>query len=298
MQKGRIIKAISGFYYIKDAHNQIYQTRARGVFRLQKVTPVVGDYVEFESDNLEEGTLTKVLPRKNELSRPLIANVDVGVIVTSVVDPKLSTALLDRFLVHLEKNHIQPVIYISKMDIANDHEKIAVKDIVYEYEKIGYHVIAVDEPSKEEAISKIKNAFAKDFNQHTIMFMGQSGAGKSTLLNLLDENLNLKTGQTSQALGRGKHTTRTIELLPLLGGEFADTPGFSTLNFEGIEQVELTEYFPEMLCRRDMCRFTGCLHDREPKCAIKSAVAQNEISEFRYQNYLNFLDEIRQQVKY
>lgn len=294
MQKGRIIKAVSGFYYIEDDKGNIFQTRARGVFRLQKITPLVGDFVEFTSETNEEGTVTKVLPRKNELSRPPISNIDVGIIVTSVIEPKFTTLLLDRFLVHLEQNHIQPVIYISKLDIASDDEKEEIKKIVNQYEEIGYHVIFVDEPTEADTKEKIRQAFAKDFEGHTIMFMGQSGAGKSTLLNILDPSLNLETASTSRALGRGRHTTRTVELIPLLGGKFADTPGFSTLEFNDIEEAELTEYFPEMLARRQNCRFTGCLHDREPGCAIKQTVNDGKIAEFRYQNYLKFLQEIKE----
>lgn len=294
MQKGRIIKAVSGFYYIEDEAGRVFQTRARGVFRLQKITPLVGDFVEFTSENNEEGTVTKILPRKNELSRPPISNIDVGIIVSSVIEPKFTTLLLDRFLVHLEQNHIQPVVYISKLDLATKQEREEIKVTAKVYEDIGYHVILVDEVNADNAQNKIRQAFAKDFNGHTIMFMGQSGAGKSTLLNILDSNLNLETASTSKALGRGRHTTRTVELIPLLGGKFADTPGFSTLEFKEIEEAELTEYFPEMLERRHNCRFTGCLHDREPKCAIKEAVSSGEIAEFRYQNYLKFLNEIRE----
>lgn len=215
MPKGRIIKAISGFYYIEDEIENIFQTRARGVFRLQKITPLVGDYVEFESDNEAEGTVTKIMPRQNELHRPPIANVDVGVVVTSIVEPKFSPLLLDRFLVHLEENYIQPVIYISKSDLATSEERRSIKKYTNYYESIGYHVIQVESPTDEKSLQAV---FSKDFAGHTIMFMGQSGAGKSTLLNALDPTLNLETAQTSPALGRGRHTTRSVELLPLLGG--------------------------------------------------------------------------------
>lgn len=292
MQKGQITKALSGFYYVTDEEGTIFQTRARGVFRKRNLTPLVGDYVEFESDNTNEGVVKTLLPRENELKRPPIANVDAGVIVTSAVDPDFSTQLLDRFLVALESNHIKPIIFITKMDLADPAVKEQIQKYQKEYQALGYPFIV---PEAEQALSKeyLNEVLHPFFQQKVVVFMGQSGAGKSTLLNSLAPELELKTAETSQSLGRGKHTTRHVELHPLLEGLIADTPGFSSLSYDDIEQEELTQYFPEMWEKRAACKFSGCLHDKEPKCAVKQAVEIGEIPTYRYEHYLLFLEEIR-----
>lgn len=295
MQKGQITKALSGFYYITDSTDKItYQTRGRGVFRLDGITPLVGDYVVFKSDNLEEGTLLEIEPRKNELVRPPIANVDTGVIIVSVVGPAFSTQLLDRFLVMLEYNNIAPIIYISKLDIADKETLQEIEVYKAIYEKIGYPFITLDVDKVDDMKAEIVQTFENYFEDKVVVFIGQSGAGKSTLLNYLNPAFDLKTGETSKALGRGRHTTRHVELLPLLGGLFADTPGFSALKFEDIEVEELSSCFPEMWARKDDCRFRGCLHQNEPNCAIKKAVDSDEIAPFRYKNYLQILKELQE----
>ena len=231
MQEGQITKALSGFYYITDEKDVVYQTRARGVFRKKGITPLVGDYVKFESENQNEGTLTEVKPRKNELTRPPIANVDIGVIVSSVIHPSFSAQLLDRFLVMLEYKHIDPIIYISKLDQADEQTIKQIKQYKEIYEKIGYPFITLNVAEVENLKEEMKNIFTNYFEDKLVVFIGQSGAGKSTLLNYLNPAFDLVTAETSKSLGRGKHTTRHVELLPLLGGLFADTPGFSALNF-------------------------------------------------------------------
>lgn len=294
MQTGQIIKAISGFYYIKDADGQIYQTRARGVFRKEGIHPLVGDYVEFESDNLTEGTLTAVKERKNALERPPIANVDVGVVVASVIEPEFSTPLLDRFLVMLEHKHITPIIYVSKLDLADKGAQEKITEYKTIYEKIGYPFIAVNMEEVANLKDELAHTFADYFTDKLVVFIGQSGAGKSTLLNYLDPELNLKTAATSKALGRGRHTTRHVELFPLLGGLFADTPGYSALSFLEIEANEISDCFPEMREISKQCRFRGCLHQNEPNCAVKAAVAVKEIEASRYTNYLQILKEVQE----
>lgn len=294
LQKGQITKALSGFYYITDENDGVtYQTRGRGVFRNEGITPLVGDYVVFKSDNLEEGTLLEIMPRKNELTRPAISNVDIGVIVSSVVEPVFSPQLLDRFLVLLEYAKIDPIIYISKLDIADEKTKKMVfhyKDI---YEKIGYPFITLDNDKVDDLKAEMNRTFEGYFKGKLVVFIGQSGAGKSTLLNYLNPEFNIKTAETSKALGRGKHTTRHVELLPLLGGRFADTPGFSALQFEKIESVELSTCFPEMQAVQSQCRFRGCIHQNEPNCAVKEAVENNDIAPSRYESYLQMLTEIQ-----
>lgn len=293
LQEGQITKALSGFYYITDENNTTYQTRGRGLFRLEGITPLVGDYVKFESDNLEEGTLVEIEPRKNALVRPPIANVDIGVIIASVTEPDFSTQLLDRFLVMLEYHGITPIIYISKIDKANEKEQAEIAYYKEIYEEIGYPFITLNVEEVENLKEEIKATFADYFEEKLVVFIGQSGAGKSTLLNYLNPEFSLKTAETSKSLGRGRHTTRHVELLPLLGGRFADTPGFSALKFEEIEKEELSRCFPEMWERKDECRFRGCLHQNEPNCAVKKAVETGEVASSRYENYLQILTEIQ-----
>lgn len=295
MQEGQITKALSGFYYITDSTDKkVYQTRGRGVFRLDGITPLVGDYVGFKSDNQVEGTLLEIKPRKNELVRPPIANVDTGVIITSVIEPVFSTQLLDRFLVMLEYRNIAPIVYVSKLDIADEETTKQIEQYKLIYEKIGYPFITINVDEVDDLKAEIVQTFEDYFEDKLVVFIGQSGAGKSTLLNYINPAFNLKTGETSKSLGRGRHTTRHVELMPLLGGRFADTPGFSALKFEDIEVEELSSCFPEMWTRKDDCRFRGCLHQNEPNCAIKKAVEENEIAEFRYKNYLQILKELQE----
>lgn len=294
MQEGQIIKAISGFYYIKDAQGEIYQTRARGVFRKDGVNPLVGDYVKFKSDNLTEGTLTEVKKRKNELVRPPIANVDVGVVVSSVVEPDFSTQLLDRFLVTLEHKNIAPIIYVAKMDLADDVTREEMANYKRIYEEIGYPFITLDVEKVDNLMDELKDIFKDYFTDKLVVFIGQSGAGKSTLLNHLNPEFNLKTAETSKALGRGKHTTRHVELYPLLGGLFADTPGYSAMSFLEIEKEQISDCFPEMRKISNNCRFRGCLHQNEPNCAVKRAVQEGEVEDSRYENYLQILKEVQE----
>lgn len=293
MQEGQITKALSGFYYITDEDKVTYQTRGRGVFRLEGINPLVGDYVRFESDNLEEGTLKEIKPRKNALNRPAIANVDTGVVITSVTQPAFSTQLLDRFLVMLEYHKIAPVVYVSKLDIADEETLDQMEEYKTIYEEIGYPFITLNVDEVDDLKQEVEQTLEEYIKDKLVVFMGQSGAGKSTLLNKLDSNLNLKTAETSKSLGRGKHTTRHVELLPLLDGLFADTPGFSALTFDDIQVQQLSRCFPEMWARKDDCRFRGCLHQKEPNCAVKAAVDAEEIASFRYDNYLQFLTEIQ-----
>lgn len=281
--KGKIIKALSGFYYVAS-EDEIFQTRARGNFRNRKITPLVGDEVIFESSNQTDGYLLEILPQKNELVRPPVANVDQGVVVTSLVEPNFSYNLLDRFLVTLEYEGIEPIIFLTKADLVKD--LAAMKAIEETYQAIGYHVIT----SKAEGEDLLE--LQRYFPERITVFMGQSGAGKSTLLNRIVPELALETGVISESLGRGKHTTRHVELLPICDGLVADTPGFSSIDFLEIEAVELPKLFPDFLAVASNCRFRECMHLNEPDCAVKQGVAANEIAETRYKNYVQFLEEI------
>lgn len=281
--EGKITKALSGFYYVENSSG-LYQTRGRGNFRKRKITPLVGDNVIFESSNQTDGYLMEILPRRNQLVRPAVANVDQGVVVTSLVEPNFSYNLLDRFLVTLEYELIEPIIYLTKVDLLEN--KTLIEEIRRTYEKAGYLVIVATENT--DSLEAIKSTF----NQHLTVFMGQSGAGKSTLLNRIVPGLALETASISESLGRGKHTTRHVELIAIAGGLVADTPGFSSIDFITIEAKELPKQFPEFLEVAHDCRFRECSHVNEPNCAVKAGVEKGQIALTRYENYLQFLGEI------
>ncbi|WP_407268005.1 ribosome small subunit-dependent GTPase A [Radiobacillus sp. PE A8.2] len=287
MATGRIIKALSGFYYVDTGVSQ-YQCRGRGVFRKNKVNPLVGDNVEFDESNPGEGYITDVMPRKNELVRPPIANIDQAIIVVSATQPDFSSLLLDRFLVLIESKHIDPVIFITKMDAIGDDELSVIEQYQADYEKLGYPVqlLSTKKPDQlEQAIKLLKGKIS--------VIAGQSGVGKSSLLNALNPLLSLETNEISISLGRGKHTTRHVELIEVNEGLVADTPGFSSLEFNEIELESLPSCFPEMRERQNDCKFRGCMHNREPKCAVKAAVDAEEIPDYRYEHYLQFYEEIQ-----
>lgn len=281
MQKGQIIKALAGFYYVKS-QGQVYQCRARGKFRKDSLKPLVGDYCEFSIENQTEGYILSLLPRKNSLIRPPICNVDQALLVFSAKEPDMNLLLLDRFLILIEHLQIQPIICISKMDLVDS-------SLIYHqmkpYEDAGYQILYVSS-KQEQGIEAVKNIF-KD---KVTVVTGQSGVGKSSLLNALDIHLQIDTNEISKALGRGKHTTRHVELIEMYGGYVADTPGFSSLELN-IEPVDLAISYHDFHEFSKQCKFRGCLHESEPHCAVKNAVEQGEISSQRYEHYLMFLKE-------
>ena len=289
MAEGRIIKALSGFYYVKTDDGNIYQCRGRGVFRNQNITPLVGDLVIFEYDNPEEGYIMEVKPRKNELLRPPVSNITQAIIVTSAKAPDFNETLLERFLVIIEANQIKPVIFITKMDLVSEEERKNIEAYRDSYEKIGYEVelLSLDDEQRYTALTKY-------FADHITVIAGQSGVGKSTILNMIDNSLNLKTGEISESLGRGRHTTRHVELIDMGLGLVADTPGFSSLELDMLELEDLPLCYPEFRSRMHLCKFRGCMHLKEPKCAVKEAVSTGEIASFRYENYQRFVEEISQ----
>ena len=257
------------------------------MFRNRGVHPLVGDFVTYVPDGENDATITVVHERKNELIRPPISNVDQALLVFSVVEPDFSPHLLDRFLAVIESFNIQPVICLTKKDLATEEELDAVMKMAQYYEKIGYTVINtyIDDKELPELLKPI-------LRDKTTVLAGQSGVGKSTLLNTILPSLGLKTGEISEALGRGKHTTRHVELLEVAEGLVADTPGFSSLEFDHIEKEQLSRNFIEFDEASVDCKFRGCLHLNEPKCAVKEQVATGEILQHRYKNYLHFLQEI------
>ena len=287
MAEGQIIKAVSGFYYVLS-NGVIYQCRARGLFRKNKQTPLVGDYVVFDAANLTDGYVTELLPRKNELIRPPMANIDQALITTSVKEPELSTKLLDRFLVLVEFHQIEPIILMTKMDLLNEDEQKVIDQYVADYQNIGYQVKLLSMKWTTDL-----DSFAELLKGKTSVIAGQSGVGKSSFLNLLEPDLALETAEISSHLGRGKHTTRHVEMINVLGGVVADTPGFSSMDLDQIELEQLPSCFRDIAKYQDRCKFRGCMHVNEPKCAVKDAVDNNEILSYRYQNYLAFYQEIK-----
>lgn len=287
MQEGRIIKALSGFYYVKSA-DEIYTCRGRGVFRNKNISPLVGDFVKFDITEHKEGYVQEIKKRKNELIRPPVANITQAIIVNAAVDPKFSTLLLDRFLVVVEALGISPLIVITKKDLATDENIVSINDYIADYKEIGYTVkfLSLDKPQE-------LNHLKEYLQDHVTVVMGQSGVGKSTLLNVMNPAFDIKTGEISKSLGRGKHTTRHVELLELNNGLVADTPGFSSLEFADIEAEELSSYFIEINRASENCKFRMCLHDKEPGCAVKAAVESGDIKTYRHVHYLTFLTEIK-----
>ena len=274
--EGIIIKNISNDYTV-HANDKNYVCKPRGKFRNLKITPLVGDEVIFDESN---NYLLDIKPRRNELVRPPVANIDQAVIVMSIAQPDFSDNLLDKLLCIIEFNNIKPIICFTKLDLLKDEEKEWALDFMDYYKKIGYDVYINTE------LDKIKNIF-KD---KVTVFTGQSGAGKSTLLNKLNPSLNIKTDEISKALGRGKHTTRHVELINLFGGLVADTPGFSSLSFIGMTNDDIKDNFVEFNTYRDKCAYKDCKHNLEDDCEVKRQLKDKKILDSRYENYIKFID--------
>ena len=277
--QGIIIKSLAGFYYV-EADGQVYQTRARGNFRKKGQTPYVGDLVDFSAEDQSEGYILKIHERKNSLVRPPIVNIDQAVVIMSAKEPDFNANLLDRFLVLLEQKTIEPLIYISKLDLVEDRSQLDAYKAIYK--KIGYPFLY----SLEELLPHLENKVT--------VFMGQTGVGKSTLLNRIAPELALETGQISDSLGRGRHTTRAVSFYNVNGGKIADTPGFSSLDYEVKESELLNDCFPELAEVSQGCKFRTCTHTHEPACAVKLALESGQVAQSRYDNYLQFLSEIEQ----
>ncbi|MDD6712026.1 ribosome small subunit-dependent GTPase A [Sharpea azabuensis] len=281
MLQGRIIKSLAGFYYV-ESQNVLYTCKARGKFRKENMKPVVGDLCDFEIDDNQEGYIKKIAKRKNYLTRPPISNIDQALLVFSITHPDFDSLLLDRFLANVEHKDVKPIIVITKIDLDSSR----MEKIKQDYH--DYQIIFVS--SKEHiGIDEVK-ANLKD---KVTVVTGQSGVGKSSLLNALDIQLHIETNEISDALGRGKHTTRHVELIKMHGGYVADTPGFSSLELE-MEPRELAVSYHDFRRLSESCKFRGCLHDSEPYCAVKQAVEDGEIAKDRYLHYLSFLKEVKE----
>lgn len=278
------MQSIGGFYYV-EAADTIYTCRARGVFRRQGITPVAGDYVVITAQDDDTGVLEEVLERKNVLVRPPVANIDVLVLVASVCHPRTNTLVLDKMIAVAEKKGICPIIVINKSDLGDPTELESI------YHSTGlecFTVVAIDPQSLEPLRARLAG--------QTCVFAGNSGVGKSSILNAIDPTLELLTGEISEKLGRGRHTTRTATLYHLADGFLVDTPGFSSLDMEQVESInkdELADCFREFAPYEGKCRFIGCAHYREPNCAIREAVNKGEIAQSRYDSYVSMYEAVK-----
>lgn len=273
--RGQIVK-ISSNRHVVNSNGVYYNTIPRGKFRKDKIIPKVGDYVVFNDRSL---VIEEILPRKNTFNRPVVSNIDRAFIVTSLVNPDFSLGLLDKFIAHMELNDVDIVICLTKIDLISKETYEKIKELMVYYNNIGYKVITNNDVDKIKELVKDK----------TVVFIGQTGAGKSTLLNKLNPNWNLKIGEVSLALGRGRHTTRNVELYDFLDGKVLDTPGFSALDLSIYKKENIKCAFKEF--SNYNCPFRDCTHTKEKECMIKKAVDDSEILKSRYDSYLKFYEE-------
>lgn len=291
MLKGIIIKGVGGFYYVKTSEG-IIESRARGLFRDENITPLVGDKVNIRiSEEDKTGYIDEIYPRTTQLLRPPVANVSQAVIVMSIKNPDINTWLLDKFLLMAEYEKLNVIICFNKSDLSEE-KTLSLSEV---YKTAGYKVI-ISSVVESIGIEELRNSL----DDNITVFAGPSGAGKSSLLNEINPILKLETGDISNKSKRGKHTTRHVELINLKEDSYVlDTPGFSSLHLDFIEdEAELREYFREIDKIGKECRFISCLHDQEPDCAVKRNVETGNINKDRYENYLLLLKEIKSNRRY
>ena len=293
MMQGKIVKGIAGFYYVDVVGSGVYECKAKGVFRKENIKPLVGDDVEIEVLDKKdmEGNIMKILPRKNDLIRPAVANIDQALVVFAVTQPEPHFNLLDRFLVMMERKEIPTVLCFNKTDIAEDPVIAELEQI---YGGCGYPVLFTS-AREEENIEELKQLL----RGKTTAIAGPSGVGKSSLINLLQSEVKMETGSISRKIARGKHTTRHSELLVLGENSYImDTPGFSSLYVNDFEKEELKYCFPEFAPYEGRCRFNGCDHIHEPGCAVKAAVEEGKIHRVRYEDYTEMYRELKERKRY
>ena len=286
--QGKIVKGISGFYYVHVVGTGIYECKAKGAFRKQKIKPLVGDNVEIAviDEQEKKGNVEKILERKNELIRPAVANIDMALVIFAAAKPDPNFNLLDRFLCMMEYQNIPVTICFNKKDFVNQDEIEHLKSI---YKPAGYNVLFTSTKSGE-GIDDIKNLL----KGKTATVAGPSGVGKSSIINMLQDGVVMETGVISTKIERGKHTTRHSEIIPVMKDSFImDTPGFSSMDVPGFEKEELWTCYPEFREYEPYCRFQGCSHINEPDCGVKSALDEGKISQVRYENYKLLYEELK-----
>ena len=291
--QGKIVKGISGFYYVHIAESGIYDCKAKGIFRNQKVKPLVGDNVEIAilDEKEKTGNIETILPRENELIRPAVANINQALVIFAAAKPQPNFNLLDRFLIMMEYQKVPVTICFNKTDLITEEELHEFADV---YVACGYPVVftsAKEQEGMERLLALLEGK--------TTAVAGPSGVGKSSLINCLQEGRQMETGAISKKIERGKHTTRHSEIIPIHGNTYImDTPGFSTLNIPGFEKEDLQQYYREFARYEPYCRFQGCSHIGEPDCGVKDALQEGKISTLRYENYKLLYEELKQIKKY
>ena len=291
--QGKIIKGIAGFYYVYGEDGELYECKAKGIFRKDKQKPLVGDNVEITvlDPDKKEGNLVEIFPRKNSLIRPAVANVDQAFVIFAADKPRPNFMLLDRFLIMMEQEEVPAVICFNKKDLVSEKE---ARELYEVYKDCGYQVI-LSSTLEGEGTDEIRKAL----EGKTTVVAGPSGVGKSSLTNLLQGEVQMETGEISKKLKRGRHTTRHSQVIPVSEDTFLmDTPGFSSLYITGMEEHELKDYFPEFRKYEGKCRFQGCRHIHEPDCEVKAALQRGEISSIRYEDYLSLYEELKEKRRY
>lgn len=291
--QGRIIRGIAGFYYVYVPEMGIYECKAKGIFRKNKLKPLVGDFVKLSilDEENKKGNIDEVLDRENELIRPAVANIDQALVIFAIKKPEPNLNLLDRFLIMMEQKEIPCVLVFNKSDLASEEEKQTLRDI---YGNSGCEILFIS-AKQDEGIEAIREVL----KGKTSTVAGPSGVGKSSLINKLQTDVNMETGSISEKIERGKHTTRHTEFIPIGEDTFImDTPGFSSLAVFDMEKEELEQFYPEFDEYRDTCRFNGCSHTHEPGCGVKEAIEEGNISKERYGNYKLIYEELKNKKKY
>ncbi|NLJ97081.1 MAG: ribosome small subunit-dependent GTPase A [Clostridiales bacterium] len=292
--KGKIIKGIAGFYYVHvPKENLIYECKAKGIFRNKNIKPLVGDDVEINTDDQPEGSgiITNVLPRKTEIKRPAVANVDQAMVIFAAAEPEPNLNLLDRFLIMMQRQKVKTVVCFNKNDIVEQQDMSLLIDT---YKRCGYEVVSIS-VLQNDGLPTIYGIL----NGKTTVLAGPSGVGKSSLINLLKPEAKMEVGQVSEKIKRGRHTTRHSELIYIENDTYVmDTPGFSSLYINELEKEELKDYFNEFKEYENNCRFIGCMHLNEPGCAVKDALSEGQISSIRYDNYKTLYNELKAIKRY